>query len=214
MIGKFGNDANTVLLMNIIGGSLADESGNGNNGTLSGSGSMVKAGFPYDAVNFTSNNTKVTITDASSLDLTGAFTIEFWANITAAANYGAFIAKGATASYQVLQYSTTRRIAFRCAQDSDTLLSTNDANGILKIGVWYYIACVYTGAAVEIYINGARNSVGAFTTNPIANTTNLFFGSRGTSEYYSGYLASVKISNVARTYKQIKGYYNSIKQGA
>src|SRR4051794_4781818 len=59
------------------GTSLADASGNGNNGTITNA-TWTSAGHSGGALSFNGRNASVTIPDSTSLHLTSGYTLEAW----------------------------------------------------------------------------------------------------------------------------------------
>ena len=72
LVAAYGFDAGT-------GTTTADQSGNGNNGTVSNTTWSTTGKFG-NALSFNGTNSSVTVPDSSSLDLTTGMTIEAWVN--------------------------------------------------------------------------------------------------------------------------------------
>ena len=74
------------------GSTLADESGSGNHGAISGA-TWSTAGKTKGSLSFDGFNDKVTIADHASLDLTTGMTLEAWVRPTALGGFRTVIAK-------------------------------------------------------------------------------------------------------------------------
>ena len=86
------------------GSTVADASGKGNNGTISGA--TWTAGGKYGgALSFDGVNDWVTVNDANSLDLTGAMTLEAWVQPTAINGWETVILKEASGDLAYALYA-------------------------------------------------------------------------------------------------------------
>lgn len=89
---------------------------------------------------------------------TGAFSVELWMRVPAAPGTGRDII-GKRGSW-LLSMNTSRQLTF--VVQNDTSAGTTGATFALDVNTWYHVALVYTGAAVQIYVNGALAASGAY----------------------------------------------------
>jgi len=145
------------------------------------------------------------VADSSSLDITGAFTVQMWVKpdthsggdvylVSKGANaYGLMLQANASGdSYDVVFYSGLEQL------DSSSPVSANQ---------WSHIAAVYDGDyAIKIYINGSevRSMTHPTAYPPSVNSTNLVIGKSTLNlNYYRGYIDDVRIYNDIRTIQEI-----------
>ncbi len=145
----------------------------------------------------------IEVPDSNSLDLTNQGTIELWAKKDSNRNYQAYVTKGTSNAYQLLDYGTTGRLALRWGSNSDNLVT--DAE--LSTGAWSHIAATYDGSHLRIYINGQLSKDTAYTTDAVANTDPLRIGSRIGGYGFAGTIDEVVIYNKALTPAEVSARY-------
>ena len=101
LVAAYGFDAGS-------GTATADQSGNGNNGSLSGATwAGPTTGKFGNALSFTGSSSFVTIPDSSSLDLTTGMTLEAWVRPTTLASWNTVIFKERPGDYAYALYANT-----------------------------------------------------------------------------------------------------------
>jgi hypothetical protein len=77
-------------------------------------------------------------------------------------------------------------------------------------GTWHHVASVYDGATFKIYVDGALDGTGTYSTLNLG-TGSPFLGAYigGPSNYYNGKLDEVRINTTALTASQITAEYNN-----
>jgi hypothetical protein len=180
------------------GTAALDETINLNDGTISGAART--AGISGEGLSFDGVNDYVQIPDDDSLDLTSAGSIEVWAW----KNSQMYVTKGNTTEYQLMDYSTTGRIAVRWGSDSNSLTSSN----AVPTGSWHHIVATYDGSTISLYIDGSLSNSKPFTTDAVANTTPVRIGARGNAYYFDGLIDEVVIYNRALTDTEVMERYN------
>lgn len=138
------------------GGTLTDRSMYENHGTVTAVG--VEAG-PFDGAVRFSDDARVEIPDAPSLDLVGPVSFEAWVYVDALPDIDRMGIVDNDGQYSAMLYAGE---GIRCqggsAQASTSAFPTGD---------WFHVACVHDGAALEIWIDGQLEGSGAGG-NPIA----------------------------------------------
>ena len=152
---KFDDGSGTVA---------ADSSGNGNNGTVSGTGAAWVAGFVGDALQFNGASNWVAFGTGPSVSGQNNFTVAAWIKTTATAQ-GTVIQQrdaGFNGEYQLavnangtLQFFAYGNSAYQF--NFATTQTVNDGN-------WHYVTAVRSGLAGNLYIDGSL----AATTNGTA----------------------------------------------
>jgi hypothetical protein len=160
-------------LQETSGTTAVDTSSLSNNGTYTNGVSLASStAVPSDgaiAATFDGVNDYVAIPNEANYDLTGAMTVACWIKVSSfTKNFQAIVTKGNTA-WRLAREGTTNTVQFAC-----TGLSTFKVVSVSSVndGQWHHIAGVYTGSALQIYIDGALdNSVatsGTISTNNYA----------------------------------------------
>lgn len=152
--------------------------------------STAQSKFGGASAYFNGNTDKLSIVGSSDFNLSGDYTIEFWANRTALDNYYAFFELG----------TYTNGILFRARNNTVDLYVNNvAATGIgpaISANTWHHYAISRVGSTNTVYIDGV--SIGSVTTSGIANSTNggLLIGDANAGNHYSlkGYIDDFRIT--------------------
>jgi hypothetical protein len=204
-------DANTVGLWHLdeqsgSGAYLKDSAGT-NHGTPTGTTftqGKIGAGRNFNGSSY------ITVPTSTPLDLTSVFTIETWINPTSVAGIQRLATKWSGTFGYFLAFSESGNATPRCLAQGASQ-GYRDASTTVPINVWTHLACVYSGSAINIYINGILSNGTLTGTVPAtlgASGTNLFIGSsNGGASLFIGTIDEVRISNIARTADQIRQAY-------
>ena len=153
------------------GTTTPDQSGTGNNGTLSNATWTTTSKYGQ-ALAFNGTNASVTIPDTNSLDLTTGMTLEAWVHPTAlGSNWSTAILKEATGSLSYGLYAN--------GGDTGTKVPTGEiVNGgfrlapgttPLALNTWSHLATTYDGTTLRLFVNGVQAGqlaiAGAITTS-------------------------------------------------
>jgi chitodextrinase len=179
------------------GSTLADLSGNGNNGTIVGA-AWTTGGKFGNALNFNGSSTHVDIPDSPTLRLSGAMTLEAWVKPAAASTVWKDVVYKGNDNYY-LEASTTNG---GLPAGGGTFGGSN-ANvyqpTTLSTGVWSHIAVTYDGAALRYYISGTlvatQAKTGAITgsANPLQIGGDNFWS----KQFFNGTIDEVRVYNIA-----------------
>lgn len=150
-----------------IGTTVADSSGNSNNGTLSTFGNgdpnipTWVTGKYGGGLSFNGNGTEsgnVTIPDSTSLQISNTFTIAAWFNETSTSNYGHLFVTGdgsAGGRAWLLQTDNGGDAAYFWSGGGNT--EFNHSLGFqLPGGGWHHIAITYEGSQMKNYLDGVQ----------------------------------------------------------
>ncbi|MDX6439390.1 MAG: hypothetical protein QOF45_1973, partial [Gaiellaceae bacterium] len=204
LVGAYSFDATS-------GTSVADSSGSGNTGTLSGP--VWTAGKTGNALSFDGINDWVTIADAASLDLTSGMTLEAWVKPTAKDDIWRTVVTKETRgnlTYGLFSNSDTRQPVGISTIGSSALQSIVRGTGPTAAGAWTHLATTYNGATLRLYANGAQVASQAVT-GAMANSAGALRigGNAIWAEWFSGQIDDLRIYNKALTAAQVKTDMNT-----
>ncbi len=196
LVAAYGFDAGS-------GTAVADQSGNGNNGTVANT-TWAATGKYGKALQFNGTSSLVTIPDAASLHLTSGMTLEAWVDpSTVNGNWRDVIYKGNDNYYLEATSSNASK------PDGGLIAggSYGDAYGTaaLPANTWSYLTETYDGATLRLYVNGTQVASTAHTgaistsTNPLQIGGDSLYG-----QFFAGMIDEVRIYNTALTATQIQ----------
>jgi hypothetical protein len=174
------------------GTAVADKSGRGNTGTVSGA-AWTAAGRYGGALNFDGVNDWVTVPDHASLDTTGPLTLEAWVRPDTLGTWDTVVMKEGVGSFAYALYGTTEWAApSGWARDA-----VAEAPQGLQALAWSHLAYTYDGLTSKLYVNGAlvASTAAAFT---LPNTAQpLRIGGNGVwaTEFFDGLIDDVRVYN-------------------
>ena len=207
----FAQDEHTVVLYTFETGNgktVKDHSGKGNDGELMGP--KWGEGKPGGGLVFGGNGPRdfVEIPDSESLDLVEGLTVEMWLYLEAWSTAGGTGATkelaykvGPRSDKKVLIRMTTDALAWGAA----VLAGKTD----IPLKKWVHMAGTYDGKSGEakIYIDGVLDAEGKIGGNITPNNDVLWLG-RGAGPFLQGRMDEVRISNIARSQKEIQELMN------
>ena len=186
------------------GVTVADQSGNGNVGSLSNT--LWAAGGKFgSALSFNGSSARVTIADSPTLRLTTGMTLEAWVRPSALHDWSTVVLKERSGFYAHALYAATDtgRPSAHVYTSGD-----NELRGPaqLPLGAWTHLAGTYNGSTLALDVNGAqvasRPAPGAiiYSTGPVRIGGNAIWG-----EYFSGLIDEVRVYNRALSASEIQG---------
>jgi glucose/arabinose dehydrogenase/PKD repeat protein len=184
------------------GPTLADVSGTGNNGTISGA-TWSTQGHSAGALSFDGVNDIVTVADAPSLDLTTGMTLEAWVRPTVVTNWRTVLLKEQPGQlvYGMYANNTGNRPSAHAFVGADQELR---GAARLTANVWTHLAATYDGATLRIFVGGSQSATLAVSGSILTSNNPLRIGGNTIwSEWFSGLIDDVRIYNRALTAAQI-----------
>jgi len=212
------------------GGSVNDTSGNGNNGSWSGTGTRWTVDGKYNnAGSFNGSDDYANISDSgtSSLDLGSSGTIEVWAKSDrawpsddATSAYRGWVDKEQSGgpsldnSYSFHWYGNDTTSKLRLARsDGSTNIADDYAIGALTVGRWYNFSVSWNTSNVFWYVDGklVETDTQSFTAtngNASVHIGGRAFNNLSPPMMWDGTMDNAKVFNYVRTPAQIAWDYN------
>ncbi|MFZ5391911.1 MAG: LamG-like jellyroll fold domain-containing protein [Patescibacteria group bacterium] len=206
-------DANTVALWHLdetggTGAYIKDSSGNGNNGTPTGTTSVVD-GISGKARNFNGTvNDYISIPSSTSLNISSNITIEAWL-FRNAAGIQRIVTKtvgngAANNPYDFGIYTDDKLYFVRASSTTpQSFFSTNT----VPVNSWSHVAVTVNNNALSFYVNGIASGTGTFTITPTTNSNPVLIGTRNDGGIFNGKIDEVRVSNIARSADEIAEAY-------
>ncbi|MDD3486964.1 MAG: DUF2341 domain-containing protein [Candidatus Moranbacteria bacterium] len=188
------------------GGTVKDTSGNGNDGTWSGTGShWTVDGYANNAGSFNGSDDYVWVPPIGSL--TTNFSFSAWVKRTVGGVWHSVYSNGSTGDYWRVAISSDNKLNFVKNGGTDSY-----STDTIPLNQWTYITVIKNGDSdtnLSFYINGKPSgtaSVGAISNAP---ATNAYVGARNDQLYkFNGSIDQVSVFNYARSAAQIAWDYN------
>ncbi len=191
------------------GASLADVTGKGHTGTISGA-VWSTGGHTGGALSFDGVNDWVTVADAADLDLTNGMTLSAWVRPS-----------GAGTDWQTIMLKESPGfMAYALYADTDSnrpsghvvVGSDLDVRGTaaLASNTWTHLTASYDGANLRLYVNGNQVASRAVTGSMGASTRPLRIGGNNTwAEWFGGLIDDLRIYNRALTPSEVQADMNT-----
>ena len=181
------------------GAVLADVSGNGNNGTITGA-TWTTSGKYGGALVFNGTNALVTVNDSASLHLTTAMTLEAWVDPSAVSSaWRDVIYKGNDNYWLEATSENSGGVPAAGATLGSSDVGTY-GTAALTANTWAFLTETYNGSTLALYVNGTLVSSLAHTGNIATSTDPLQIGGDSIyGQYFQGMIDNVRIYNTALT---------------
>jgi hypothetical protein len=185
------------------GSTVANASGTGNAGTISGA-TWSAAGRFGSALSFNGTNSWVTIADAASLDLTTGMTLEAWIKPTALSSWRTVVMKETPGdlAYVLYAYDNAPRPAVYISVSGQ---QSTGGGAAPALNAWTHLAATYDGASLRLFTNGALVSTKPQAGAMVTSANPLRIGGNGVwGEYFSGLIDEVRVYNRALSQAEIQ----------
>jgi hypothetical protein len=189
-----------------VGTTVADSSGNSNTGTISGA-VWTSAGKFGSALVFDGTSARVTVPNASSLQLTTGMTLEAWVNPTAVTGAWRDVVYKGNDDYYLEATSPDGGVPAAGGTFSNYPLY---GIAVLAPNIWTHLAVTYDGATLRLYVNGTQVAARAQTgliqtsTNPLSVGGDSIYG-----QFFQGAIDEVRVYNTALTPAQVQADMNT-----
>jgi hypothetical protein len=201
--------------MDDTGSTMADISGNANNGRYAGIYTIGQPGAisgGSTAVAFDGQSGAASVMNSPSLQV-NTVTIEAWIKKRSDTEYGVYVAKnvepggGAGSSwFELLNSHHNGQLEFRVTSDGAPAVVSNST---LALNTWYYVVATYDGAVAKLYVNGKLDGTLKVTAVPKQTSDPLFIGRRFDGLFNDASLADVAIYPVALPADRITAHWQA-----
>src|SRR5882724_9543448 len=189
------------------GTTVADVSGNNNNGTISAA-TWTTAGKFGSALVFNGTSAQVTVPNATSLQLTTGMTLEVWVFPTGSlAGWRAVLDKNVDGYYLMASSDPNNRPAVGGTWTGGN--QNTAAPTALALNAWTHLAATFDGATVRLYVNGVQVASQAQTSALAPTTGTLQIGGDSYGEFFAGRIDEVRIYNRALSAAEIQTDMNT-----
>jgi chitodextrinase len=187
------------------GTTVADSSGNGNNGTISGA-TWTTAGKYGSALSFNGKSSRVIINDSASLNLSGGMTLEAWVSPTSVpASWQDVIYKQNDIYFLEAGSSISNNppaIGATFSSHGDQYLAGVSS---LPANTWTFLAATYDGTTLRLYVNGTQVASRSISDSLTSSTQALQIGGDAAyGQYFKGIIDEVRVYNLALTPTEIQ----------
>jgi len=185
------------------GTTTADNSGNGNTGTLSGA-TWSSLGQTGDALSFNGSNNRVNVANSASFSITSAMTIEAWVYPTALTSWRTVMMKERSGGlvYALYAHDGAAPAVYIRIGSTDIGLAGNSA---LPLNSWSHLAATYDGANLRLYVNGVQVASKAKTGSIATSTTAFRIGGNAVwGEWFAGRIDDARIYKKALSPAEIQ----------
>jgi len=178
------------------GATVADSSGLGNGGKISGNPTWV-SGVKGSALRLDGKGDYVTVADAPSLDLSGAMSIALWVRPEKIATQ--YVVKKATSAVDGYEIglSSSGAVLFRlnAVSSGDTYRINSTSTYPTDGSTWVHVVATYDGTTMRLFINGVQQASAAGPSAIAVNALPLVLGAEG-----AGYRAMTGALDVTGIY--------------
>ena len=192
------------------GSVLADASGNGNNGTISGA--TWTAGKTGGALNFDGVNDLVTVRDSTSVDLLTGMTLEAWVRPTANGSWRTVVTKEESSNlvYGLFSSSDTDRPAGIVSVGAKSNQDIVHGPSAVPVSTWTHVATTYDGSNVRLYVNGSELASMPLTGQLRRSNRPLRIGGNTVwAEWFQGQIDDLRIYNRALSASELQTDMNT-----
>jgi chitodextrinase len=182
------------------GATVADDSGHGNTGAVSGA--LPATGRNGGGLAFDGIDDVVTVADSASLDLTAAVTVEAWINLDVpSVDWRAVLYKGKPGALAYGFFSSSGVGSATPGTPTGVVLAGGAERGVsggqqFQAGGWAHMALTYDGSMVRLYLGGQLFGSTAASGPLATNTDPLRIGGNGVvGQHFSGVIDDVRVYN-------------------
>jgi PKD repeat protein len=190
------------------GSSVADVSGNGNTGTVSGA-TWDSGGRFGKALSFNGSNSWVTVKDSASLDLSNGMTLEAWVYPKSLYAWMTVMTKQQPSDGIYYLYANSDK-----DQPSTGVFISSERNlyagSKLATYAWTHLAATYDGTTQRLYVNGVQVATRAQSGKIQTSSDPLRIGGNSVwGEYFTGLIDEVRVYNRALSPGEIQADMNT-----
>jgi hypothetical protein len=183
-------------------GNANDESGNGNNGTVSGSSSLTqdRFGIGNRAYSFDGIDDHIAV----NRNYQTAFSLSVWFNALNSPQYNPLV-DAFNANWEIqLKNNSPNYISFNISGTYQQFTSSQTTT----TNNWYHLVCTYSSNTLKFYLNDSLTD--QFTVYPLPNNNGVYyFGASltGDDQFFNGKLDDIGLWNRALNNQEISALY-------
>ena len=194
------------------GSTLADASGQGNTGTISGA-TWTASGRFGGALSFNGTSSWVTVNDATSLRLTSGVTLEAWVRPIAPSGWQAAIIKEQIGDLSYGLYVNTGQDQASGTVNingNDTAVYPASEDAQMPQNRWTHLATTFNGSVLRLYANGVEvNNIPSSGQLTVGSGPLRIGGDAVWGEYFNGSIDEVRVYNRALSAAEIQADMNA-----
>lgn len=189
------------------GTTFTDLSGNGNNGTLPGSGvtynSAANGSFYFNGT------ARISVPNSATLNFSGTqqYTVMCWFNPDGGGGtWHGLVSKGNDQQYACTMNSPSKYLHYETNYSGGAI---NTPSNSVRLNRWQHMAIRFDGSSKATFIDTIRCAYQTISVNSSGNTEDLRIGEGNGGELLIGYMGAVMIYNRALTDEEIGQVFNS-----
>ena len=186
------------------GSTVADSSGNGNNGTATGT--SIADGVLGKARVFNGSSDFVSITN-QVLKQTPNLTFEAWFKQNSTSTYQNIIWATPAGPGSGIALNIDRRVIFQLDLVTGDYRAYQTNTNAYELNVWNHVVGVYSNGIFRIFLNGNEQTIsllGGSGSGDFIGETNYYIGYEPSANYFKGSIDDVAVYNRALTNEEIK----------
>lgn len=189
--------------------SAFDSSGNNNTGTLGSTTALpIWTNGKYNAALSFDGNDTVSVSDSTSLSLTGAFTLSAWIKPSNVSGLKTIISKEGVGQNGYFLYLNGANVYAGYGSGAFFNSQTTSTSPIVA-NRWSHVEVTWDTATIRTYVNGILIQSTNDSDTLADNSTILGIGSNvGGTDYFTGLIDEPKVYNYARTSAQVAWDFN------
>jgi YD repeat-containing protein len=158
----------------------------------------------YHSLSLNGTNQYVMAPSSTSLNITGAITVEGWIKLSSIGAYQAIVSREAfqqagTGGGYRLAVTDAGKLRLDLFQSHNTYTTAIGTTAITT-GVWHHVAGVFDGSQMRVYVDGVLNGSVSTTNGPASGTGGFYIGRFSYSfnpYYFGGLIDEVRVSAAA-----------------
>ena len=212
------NNSGVVVYWRLDEGSgtnAIDSSGNGYNGTWSGTGTHYHSPGKVGSYSGQFNGSNDYVSAVPSSSLSGTFTVMGWGKPNTTATLALIGTRAPSETSFDMKFINGTEIKADIGNGTVWITTSASASFNYSTGTWYHVTYVVTPTSYTIYVNGDNVGSGTYATNtPLLYDSShyIYLGQYASAgENFNGYIDDVRIYNRALSAAEIKAIYDATK---
>jgi Concanavalin A-like lectin/glucanases superfamily/Secretion system C-terminal sorting domain len=186
-------------------GNAEDESGNSNNGVISGASLISdRFGESASALKFDGINDNVRVTNNSNINFTNAISLNLWININNFYEREQYIISHGNWDRRWKLSVSNNKLRFTIK--TSTGIVDLDSETLLKINTLYNVTAIYSGSEMEIYLNGKLDAFKFWSGNLLSSDVDLMVAQTVPGDddnNFNGTLDDIRVFDYAMSLEKI-----------